>query len=56
MWSLLSAPLLIGCDLEKLDPFTLSLLTNDEVLAVNQDALGNGVPKVSGPAFAVPAL
>ena len=39
MWSLLSAPLLIGCDMEKLDPFTLSLLTNDEVLAVNQDAL-----------------
>ena len=40
LWCLLSAPLLIGCDLERLDPFTLSLLTNDEVLAVNQDALG----------------
>lgn len=35
-----SAPLLIGCDLEKLDDFTLNLLTNDEVIAVNQDALG----------------
>ena len=33
MWSLLSSPLLLGCDLEKLDPFTMSLLTNDEVLA-----------------------
>ena len=54
MWSLLSAPLLIGCDMEKLDPFTLSLLTNDAVLAVNQDALGKGAVKVSGPAFAVP--
>ena len=42
MWSLLSAPMLIGCDMEKLDPFTLSLLTNDEVLAVDQDALGKG--------------
>ncbi|MCX6248165.1 MAG: glycoside hydrolase family 27 protein [Bacteroidetes bacterium] len=40
LWSLLSSPLLIGCDLSQLDPFTLSLLTNDEVLAVNQDPLG----------------
>ena len=37
---LLSAPLLLGCDLEKLDEFTLGLLTNDEVLAVDQDSLG----------------
>jgi alpha-galactosidase len=40
LWCLLSAPLLIGCDMEKLDDFTLSLLTNDEVLAIDQDALG----------------
>ncbi len=40
LWSLLAAPLLIGCDLEKLDAFTLNLLTNDEVIAVNQDPLG----------------
>ena len=40
LWCLLSAPLLLGCDLDKLDDFTLKLLTNDEVLAVNQDALG----------------
>jgi len=40
LWSLLSAPLLIGCDLERLDTFTLNLLTNDEVLAINQDPLG----------------
>jgi alpha-galactosidase len=39
LWCLLSGPLILGCDLEKLDPFTLGLLTNDEVLAVNQDAL-----------------
>jgi alpha-galactosidase len=54
MWCLLSAPLLIGCDLTKLDAFTLSLLTNDEVLAVDQDSLGRGPFKVSGPTFAVP--
>ncbi|MEY2430242.1 MAG: alpha-galactosidase [Verrucomicrobiota bacterium] len=40
LWCLLSAPLLLGCDLEELDEFTLGLLTNDEVLAVNQDSLG----------------
>ena len=40
LWSLFSAPLLIGCDMEKLDAFNLNLLTNDEVIAVNQDALG----------------
>jgi hypothetical protein len=40
LWSLLSAPLLIGCDMTRLDPFTLNLLTNDEVLAVDQDRLG----------------
>ncbi|HVU26729.1 MAG TPA: NPCBM/NEW2 domain-containing protein [Verrucomicrobiae bacterium] len=40
LWCLLSAPLLIGCDLTQLDPFTLNLLENDEVLAIDQDALG----------------
>ena len=38
--SLLAAPLLIGCPIDKLDDFTLSLLTNDEVIDVNQDPLG----------------
>lgn len=40
LWSLLSAPLLLGCDLTRLDDFTLNLITNDDVLSVNQDALG----------------
>lgn len=40
LWCLLSAPLLIGCDMEKFDDFTLSLLSNDEVLALDQDVLG----------------
>lgn len=39
LWCLLSAPLILGCDFEEIDEFTLSLLTNDEVLALNQDAL-----------------
>jgi alpha-galactosidase len=40
LWCMLAAPLLIGSDMAKLDDFTLSLLTNDEVLAVDQDELG----------------
>lgn len=40
LWCLLSSPLLIGCDLTQLDDFTMNLLTNDEVLEVNQDPLG----------------
>jgi alpha-galactosidase len=47
LWSLLSSPLLIGCDMAQLDDFTVSLLTNDEVLAVNQDPLGEQAVTVS---------
>jgi alpha-galactosidase len=47
MWCLLSAPLLIGCDLEQLDPFTIGLLSNDEVLALDQDTLGKQAVRVA---------
>ena len=40
LWCLWSAPLIIGAPLEMLDDFTLKLLTNDEVLEIDQDALG----------------
>lgn len=46
LWSLLASPLLLGADLEKLDPFTLNLLTNDEVLGINQDVLANQAVQV----------
>ena len=36
LWSIARSPLIMGGDLTKLDDFTLSLLTNDEVLAVDQ--------------------
>jgi len=39
-WCMASAPLLLGCDLDKLDAFTLGLVSNDEVLAIDQDTLG----------------
>lgn len=40
LWSLLAAPLILGCDLSKLDDFTINLITNDEVIEINQDPLG----------------
>lgn len=40
LWSLLAAPLLIGCDIAQMDEFTFSLLCNNEVIAVDQDILG----------------
>ncbi|KAA6317391.1 Alpha-galactosidase A, partial [termite gut metagenome] len=40
LWCLLSSPLLIGCDISQMDDFTLNLLTNSEVIDVNQDPLG----------------
>jgi alpha-galactosidase len=46
LWSLLCSPLLIGCDMTRLDAFTLNLLTNDEVLEVNQDPLGRQAGRI----------
>lgn len=40
LWALLAAPLVIGGDLSVIDEFTLNLLCNNEVIAVDQDPLG----------------
>jgi alpha-galactosidase len=46
LWSLLAAPLLLGNDLTQLDAFTRNLLTNDEVIAVDQDPLGSAARRI----------
>ena len=46
LWALQAAPLFIGADLSKLDAFTLSLLSNDEVIDVDQDPLGQAAGRV----------
>ncbi|HTU65201.1 MAG TPA: NPCBM/NEW2 domain-containing protein [Steroidobacteraceae bacterium] len=46
LWSLQAAPLFIGADLTKLDPLTLALLTNDDVLDVDQDPLGKAARRI----------
>jgi alpha-galactosidase len=40
IWALAKAPLLVGCDIRSLDNTTKELLSNSEVIAVNQDKLG----------------
>ena len=40
LWSIARSPLIMGGDLTKLDDFTLALLTNDEVIAVDQHSAG----------------
>lgn len=37
LWCLMSSPLFLGCDLRKIDKKTLELITNKELLAINQD-------------------
>lgn len=41
LWSIARSPLIHGGDMTQTDDFTLSLLTNPEVIAVNQDSSGN---------------
>ncbi len=40
LWSLVAAPLIFSGDITRLDDFTLGLLTNDEIIEVDQDPLG----------------
>jgi len=40
LWCLLAAPLLAGNDLSKMTPETMAILTNPEVIAVDQDSKG----------------
>ena len=41
LWCMARSPLIMGGDLRSLDPWTLDLLTNDEVLAINQHSANN---------------
>jgi len=47
LWSMVAAPLILSGDITRMDDFTLSLLTNDEVIEVDQDPLGKPGYRVS---------
>jgi alpha-galactosidase len=45
MWAVVAAPLILGSDPRKLSPATIKMLTNKQVIAVDQDHLGiQGTP------------
>ena len=47
LWILLAAPLLAGNDLRSVAPDILEILTNKEVIAIDQDALGRQAVQIS---------
>ena len=47
LWTLLASNMLIGCDIAQMDDFTIGLLCNNEVNAINQDILGKQADRVS---------
>jgi len=40
LWSLMKAPLLIGCDVRNISSNTFKIISNNEVIAISQDSLG----------------
>ncbi len=48
LWAMQASPLLIGCDLATADDFTISLLSNNEVIDINQDPLGYAAGRIGG--------
>jgi len=46
LWAILAAPLIAGNDLRSMTPEIKEILTNKEVIAVNQDALGRQAGRV----------
>jgi len=48
LWCMLAAPLIAGNDLRHMSPETIGILTNREVIAVDQDPLGKQGVRVSG--------
>ena len=40
LWAIVKAPLIIGCDLSSMTKETLEILSNADVIAINQDPLG----------------
>lgn len=47
MWCMLAAPLFLGTDISKLSPAQLSLVSNPELIAIDQDAEGHEAHRVS---------
>lgn len=46
LWAMVASPMLVGADVRKLDAYSLETLTNQEIIALNQDPAGNIAHKV----------
>ena len=46
LWAITKAPLLIGCDIINMSKETKEILTNQEIIAINQDKLGEQGRKI----------
>jgi hypothetical protein len=40
LWCIMKSPLMIGCDLRTIPESTVRIITNSEIIAINQDVLG----------------
>jgi len=40
LWCMLAAPLMLGCDVRRIDPVARAIISNPELIAINQDPLG----------------
>ena len=49
LWALAPSPLMLGMNLPDNDDWTAAILSNPEVLAVNQDSLGRAARRMTGP-------
>lgn len=47
MWAALKSPLLLGNDLRKMTPTTLSIINNPAIIAISQDPRGKSVQRVA---------
>ncbi len=47
IWAMLDTPLFYSGDMAKLDEFTLNVMCNNEIIAVNQDPLGQQAHRIT---------
>jgi len=40
LWSIVKAPLILGCDLDKISKESFDIISNKELIDINQDPLG----------------
>lgn len=47
LWAMMNSPLIIGCDVRNMDEKTCAILTNPDLIAINQDPEGRSCHKIS---------